>query len=70
LLNAKQAPGPAFRAKRVGTADREIRAAQQSRSGAPVLPEVLNLSSARCDRGAKPFLLWGTSSLPRENSVM
>jgi hypothetical protein len=27
----------------------------RSRGGAPALPEVLNLSSARRDRGAKPF---------------
>jgi hypothetical protein len=53
---------PGFRAKRVRTADREIRAAQQEqvrRAGAPALPEVLNLSSARRDRRAWPFSLWG-----------
>lgn len=30
-------------------------------AGAPALPEVLNLSSARRDRGAKPFSLWGAT---------
>jgi hypothetical protein len=32
-------------------------------AGAPALPEVLNLTSARRDRGAKQFPLWGLAAL-------
>jgi hypothetical protein len=34
-----------------------------TRAGAPALAEVLNLSSARRDRGAKPFPPWGLAAL-------
>jgi hypothetical protein len=35
----------------------------RSRCGAPALPEVLSLTSAGRDRGAKPFPLWGLAAL-------
>jgi hypothetical protein len=57
-------PGSCFPRKGVRAADREIRAAEQEqvqRAGAPAPSDVLNLSSARRDRGAEPCPPWGTS---------
>jgi hypothetical protein len=59
LGQEKRVSRPPIHAKRVRTADARYAVRNRSGCGAPALPEVLNLSSARRDRNAKPFPLWG-----------